>query len=104
MAAHLHILAAYLQMYTQHASCSYCLESYTKKIRIHYTPQFYARGLAEHLMLHTHTHTCASLSLVIRFFTRKIGYAPERDPALPYIRPSLKESGSYSKLLEEEGI
>lgn len=27
-----------------------------------------------------------------RFFTKKIGYCPERDPALPYVRPSLQEA------------
>ncbi len=27
---------------------------------------------------------------VIRFFTKKLGYVPQRDPSLPYLRPSFR--------------
>ena len=30
-----------------------------------------------------------STSSLCRFFTKKVGYMPEEDPSLPYVRPSL---------------
>ncbi|KAF5842584.1 RIO1 family-domain-containing protein [Dunaliella salina] len=32
---------------------------------------------------------------IIKFFSKKIGYSPEMDPALPYVRPSLQDAVAH---------
>ena len=37
-----------------------------------------------------------ALPLIYRFFSKKIGYVPEQDPSLPYVRPSFKDAGVFA--------
>jgi hypothetical protein len=43
-----------------------------------------------------HLSHAVFLPSITRFFTKKVGYNPENDPALPYVRPSFEEASECS--------